>query len=1000
MQVDEKVWRVITSYLNMPEHENKIENPDPLPGITSGSREKKFDEVHHKSLNAEFKHLYTAITRAKCNLWIYDSNEKARLPMLDYWHKRGAVAVVSEKSTFSYKTAVSSNPSDWKKQGDVFRKSGLWEQAIFCYRKAGSEYDYLAKESEAHYLIQSAHQHKPQLYLEASVCLLECNEMKHNLSCLQNAAMCLMKCIPHKYEEAGWLYEKLGKLNKALRCYKNACDFDSVVRILESRGKHDQVISYYLQSNKIGALMKSAEYEKKGFPLQSNSTTSYLANHECAPCYSKLQDQDKMLQILPFISDLEVKLKWMKEARMYDKAYEAAISKKMISEAHMIAFAQGWFKKAHGTDFEDEFKSRTSLILLEGKHCLLECSEENYSNMASVVKKTIENLRKNSEEKAEAHLLLGMFHKETAEILEAIKIFRSIHCKAGLLEAFEQLRLIGWIPNDHDVLYNCGTAYILCNMIADNFTGTDIENILVLHSIKTNTQNNYVVSEYGQLWLNFSSCANKKKKYDLNHMMCLDKKKLREILVEHYRKLMLTWLNKFGTDARMQEKRYSYNKFLVSDDHLTTLSSKEEVDDYIQLCEWSALKGELNSGEFTSIETWYSLNLSSVLYELNCDYTKRVRSSPVLLDYFEQNILSSLKNNTSKLSLDSWIWKICCISETNLKRFKKISRKKNLSLPGFFFWKGESQGDFQYQHIFFLWLTSCIEIKRNRNVLVAAKLAIEDFLGNVLKDDRISLSVSNILTVLAIHTVSMLAKLTYFTRLEPLNFAVPQMYESLIQMFNEMKCRDISNTDLFFACTFNLSVHCGIQKECIKLLNMALCYLLDSNYSLRGSLNGNGDVCKQYLILALTLFGNLLIIDESANMHKQNLCTLIEEVIQEIPETLSNADQVRQVLCDPEPRSNLPAIFDFIKELLVLTFTFEYTDILTIVFQERCIKLVPMIEFDPCQPVVDGETNYQHSSSLTTPLSNTNTDSVNMFSEDDFPALPHISQNESEEQMT
>lgn len=85
-------WRVVASYTqdNCDQWKSgKSEN-----AFREKPRQLEFDEGQHKSLNAELKYLYTAITHAKCNLWIYDSHEEARLSMFDYWSKRGLVKVI------------------------------------------------------------------------------------------------------------------------------------------------------------------------------------------------------------------------------------------------------------------------------------------------------------------------------------------------------------------------------------------------------------------------------------------------------------------------------------------------------------------------------------------------------------------------------------------------------------------------------------------------------------------------------------------------------------------------------------------------------------------------------------------------------------------------------------------------------------------------------------------------------------------------------------------
>ena len=43
-----------------------------------------FDPEKHKVLNSELKYLYTAITRARVNVWIFDESQEARGPVFEY----------------------------------------------------------------------------------------------------------------------------------------------------------------------------------------------------------------------------------------------------------------------------------------------------------------------------------------------------------------------------------------------------------------------------------------------------------------------------------------------------------------------------------------------------------------------------------------------------------------------------------------------------------------------------------------------------------------------------------------------------------------------------------------------------------------------------------------------------------------------------------------------------------------------------------------------------
>ncbi len=186
------------------------------------SRPLDFDPGHHKSLNAELKYLYTAITRAKCNLWIYDCDEARRLPIFQYWNKRGLVKIIhiSEISKDDQGTLFSATSSkeEWKSQGDYFKKKRLWEPAMKCYQKA--ECPHLQSEAEAYSFAQQARTPglKPKeiqdIYLQSAHAFLKCDQSKHDYQCLENAAKCLKNA--KKYEESSHLYLYLGQVMQSL----------------------------------------------------------------------------------------------------------------------------------------------------------------------------------------------------------------------------------------------------------------------------------------------------------------------------------------------------------------------------------------------------------------------------------------------------------------------------------------------------------------------------------------------------------------------------------------------------------------------------------------------------------------------------------------------------------------------------------------------------------------------------------------------------------------
>ena len=156
-----------------------------------------------KSLLAELKHLYTAITRAKVNLWIYDSSKK-RPPAFYFWLAQNLVTLV-KKDDFSNQArekllfAAPSEKEQWAKQGDYYFKMRHWNLAMTCYDRAEVPHQsYIAK---AYMLVESAKVQSQYeavtLYGEAAACFLNADQQKHSIEYIEKACLCLQKCGMH-----------------------------------------------------------------------------------------------------------------------------------------------------------------------------------------------------------------------------------------------------------------------------------------------------------------------------------------------------------------------------------------------------------------------------------------------------------------------------------------------------------------------------------------------------------------------------------------------------------------------------------------------------------------------------------------------------------------------------------------------------------------------------------------------------------------------------------
>jgi ATP-dependent exoDNAse (exonuclease V) beta subunit len=106
--------------------------PRPLP----------FESQRHKILLDELRHLYTAITRARVNVWMYEENASKRGPMFDFLIRRGLVDVMSGAEMGSNAAGLtkgtSTSTTDWDRQGDNLLAKKACFMAAHCFSKANN----------------------------------------------------------------------------------------------------------------------------------------------------------------------------------------------------------------------------------------------------------------------------------------------------------------------------------------------------------------------------------------------------------------------------------------------------------------------------------------------------------------------------------------------------------------------------------------------------------------------------------------------------------------------------------------------------------------------------------------------------------------------------------------------------------------------------------------------------------------------------------------------
>ncbi|XP_061181485.1 TPR and ankyrin repeat-containing protein 1-like [Saccostrea echinata] len=325
-----KEWRVVTEYLeklastNAQNKQNASESLVEIDAevfkLADRPRPLAFDPNQHKVLNAELKHLYTAVTRARVNVWIFDEDMDKRAPMFEYFKARKLTRIITssevEDETAGGMFAEESTSEEWLKRGEEFMKHSLYEVAAKCFNR-GKDF-HMEKIAQAHQsaLVASRMKDNPakmrEAFLRAAEKFLECELPNKAVICLQNSRE--KELVAHLYEKinqlekAGETYRKLKRPAEGSRCYEQLGKFNLAVDTLVENDLYEMAIDT-LQRYK---LLKE-DLERKRIPLpqilKENAPrklhTVESLSFKAAEIYHRSKNKEKMKAALSRLPKLE-----------------------------------------------------------------------------------------------------------------------------------------------------------------------------------------------------------------------------------------------------------------------------------------------------------------------------------------------------------------------------------------------------------------------------------------------------------------------------------------------------------------------------------------------------------------------------------------------------------------------------------------------------------------------------------------------------------------------
>jgi len=262
-----KEWRLVFSFL-IEQDSAERDRLEKMVAVQSDKsvagmlRPLEFNEQAHQILCSELKHLYTAITRARVRVVIYDQDPANRAPLFYYLEKRhlcDAKSVLGQTSAQGL--AVESSAEEWQVQGKNLMQRSMFHLAAKCFRKSGdvrSENEAIAQHLIRHVappLLGNAPQ-LVEVYLEAAERFMAAGNNELSVArCCYSAGVQAGKEGDVKrsrafYDVAGSVFSWLARadigndlfLRRAIGCLRKAGSISAAVELLVARGRHSQAL--------------------------------------------------------------------------------------------------------------------------------------------------------------------------------------------------------------------------------------------------------------------------------------------------------------------------------------------------------------------------------------------------------------------------------------------------------------------------------------------------------------------------------------------------------------------------------------------------------------------------------------------------------------------------------------------------------------------------------------------------------------------------------------
>ena len=670
--------------------------------------------------------------------------------------------------------------------------------------------------------------------------------------------------------------------------------------MLEILEDYSGVIKAYVSAkNYKTALQKAVEYQQKQIRLQLTVMPQQIASEYISHQVNE-GDKENLHGILQYISDGSIKAEFLKEIGMYYEAVDELLREGQYPEAYRILKAQGMFDEGiikardnHSKDMFSLFHARKMYFASKPSAILTEILKSSDKYIV-----------------AQAYCLYALINSDASYYRKAIKAFNECTCVPGKLIAFQGLLNSNDCSNVklEEVIQMSRLAMQCSNAITAHVEQKLMilqqrlfKKILQLHDLEEE-EHCYCIPEISYnnteiTGLKLNSAFNSK---DVDGMIMLQKDKVNEILLQHYKQLKYTWLQRPDLQNHFTQiiKRlgsYRFHRELQLQSF--ELAHDSKLDKYfgevMKVIEFHTLSspeveehkmmGHVAISLFSFLSAFFLREQGSLV--------KIAHGLPLVSKkYFEEAAYKILEKEDANLDdyYLAWNLLVSFFPDPLTGRLRAVLKEKVNKNDSFVLSYDRKT------HIFFWWLHAYKQITYKGYVNGACRTVFCQILLRlpelVIKRDNV-ISVATLTYILAVLSTSLfvVANISMYSHYTNCPFIVPRLYETLIDGFGGTYGRNL----IKMACYFNSTNNPHAHTNSIQQLQFFLNFLLGKSCAynvLRNALSSENYLkdgsSLNCLILCLVLASNLLAYYETFEANDKETKAMLQSSLQTIHEEL------------------------------------------------------------------------------------------------------------------